>query len=215
VYARNPNRRNLTFGVSGMLWNRSLVMYDAETMSHWSHLLGEAMDGPLRETKLEQIPSVMTTWESWRQRHPETTVLWLPRSSRDYRRGFYREPQRFVLGLADVNPPRAWHFEQLMTEPILNEEVDEQPIVVTFDPDSVTARAFSRTVRGDTLDFERDARGFLDRQTRSLWDRISGKCVEGHYEGEVLEPRLAIVSFRNTWLTFHPETRLPGHNEQD
>ena len=30
-----------------MLWNRSLVMYDVETRSHWSHILGEAMQGEL------------------------------------------------------------------------------------------------------------------------------------------------------------------------
>ena len=57
-----------------MLWNRSLVMIDEETGSLWSHLLGEAMQGPLQGTQLEAVPSEMVTWESWRREHPQTTV---------------------------------------------------------------------------------------------------------------------------------------------
>ena len=37
----------LTLVVSGMLWNRNLVMLDLETESLWSHILGEAKAGVL------------------------------------------------------------------------------------------------------------------------------------------------------------------------
>ena len=52
-----------------MLWNRSLVMYDVETKSNWSHILGRAMDGEMKGTRLEMLPSeifarqVFTTYE--------------------------------------------------------------------------------------------------------------------------------------------------------
>ena len=45
MYAAEVGKQKLTFGVSGMLWNRSLVMYDKETGTLWSHILGEAMQG--------------------------------------------------------------------------------------------------------------------------------------------------------------------------
>jgi hypothetical protein len=48
VYARTVNGRTLTFGVSGKLIRNSLVMYDRETHSLWTHLTGGAIDGPLR-----------------------------------------------------------------------------------------------------------------------------------------------------------------------
>ena len=51
--------RKLTLCVSGKLWNRSLIMMDKETDSLWSHLLGEAMAGPLEggaeEARLQAI----------------------------------------------------------------------------------------------------------------------------------------------------------------
>ena len=86
---------------------------------------------------------------------------------------------------------------------------DREGIVqVVFDPDTVTARLYSSEVRGQQLEFERDAKGFIDVQSRSLWDRISGKCLAGKYKGEQLTPMLAIVSYRKTWMTFHPKTKL-------
>ena len=88
MYARRVNGRTLTFGVSGMLWQDSLVMYDVETRSLWSHLLGEAMAGPLKGTVLGQVPSVMVDWKTWKSRHPQTTVLNLSRTSAAYRRSF-------------------------------------------------------------------------------------------------------------------------------
>ena len=60
MYASQVESRKLTFSVSGMLWNRSLVMLDQETKSLWSHILGQAMRGPLKGTRLEVIPSTMT-----------------------------------------------------------------------------------------------------------------------------------------------------------
>ena len=206
MYARNPDQRIVTLGVSGMLWNRSLVMYDVETRSYWSHLLGRAMSGPRRNTDLEQIPSTMTDWGAWKRRYPNTRVLWLPRSSRQYRRGFYQAPEQFVLGLAGVNPPRAWEFTQLSRHPVVNDQIDSKRVVAVFDPDTVTARLYSSELRGKILEFERDAKGFLDVQTRSLWDRITGECIAGQYKGAKLVPMPAIVSYRNTWLTFHPKT---------
>ena len=75
-------------------------MYDRETDSLWSHLLGEAMKGPLKGSELKQIPSVMTDWKTWRTQHPESTVLWLSRTSHEYRREFYQQPERL---------PGIWH----------------------------------------------------------------------------------------------------------
>ena len=48
---------------NGMLWNRSLVMYDRETESSWSHILGEAMDGKMKGATLDHVPS--DRWTLW------------------------------------------------------------------------------------------------------------------------------------------------------
>jgi hypothetical protein len=65
----------LTFAVSGMLWNRSLVMIDRETESLWSHLLGEAMQGPLKGSVLTQHVGILSFAHAWRQFHPDSRLL--------------------------------------------------------------------------------------------------------------------------------------------
>jgi len=75
VYDREIKGRTLTFGVSGMLYRNSLIMFDRETGSLWSHFLGAAVQGPLKGTRLRFIPSSFTTWGAWRAEHPDTLVL--------------------------------------------------------------------------------------------------------------------------------------------
>ena len=58
MYARKVKGKALTLSVSGMLWNRSLVILDAETKSLWSHILGRAMRGPLEGETLEVLPGL-------------------------------------------------------------------------------------------------------------------------------------------------------------
>jgi hypothetical protein len=64
-----------TFGVSGKLVNSNLIMYDRSTDSQWPQILGKAINGSARGTKLEEFPIVWTTWERWKQKHPNTKVL--------------------------------------------------------------------------------------------------------------------------------------------
>ena len=52
-------------------------MFDHETGSLWSTLLGEPVIGELLGSglKLEPLPIVTTRWGEWRSKHPDTTVL--------------------------------------------------------------------------------------------------------------------------------------------
>ena len=79
-----------TFGTSGLLYRSNKLMFDHETRSLWSTLLGEPVAGELAGSglKLEYLPIVTTRWGEWRSRHPDTTVLSLDTGhERDYREG--------------------------------------------------------------------------------------------------------------------------------
>ena len=65
VFDRNIDGKIYDFGVSGKLIRNVLVMYDRQTESYWSQLLGESVAGTMVGTKLEFLPSWMMTWERW------------------------------------------------------------------------------------------------------------------------------------------------------
>ncbi len=77
-------------GTSGFLYRSNKLMYDRQTSSLWSTILGEPVIGPLAndDITLERLSVVTTTWGEWRRRHPETRVLSLQTGyRRDYSEG--------------------------------------------------------------------------------------------------------------------------------
>jgi hypothetical protein len=210
VYVSDVKGKKLTFTVSGMLWNRSLVMQDVETKTLWSHILGKAMDGELKGTVLQSIPSDMVTWRAWKKAHPKTTVLDMSRTRREYRRDFYRDPNRFVLGWQVDFAPYSVSFARLLTDNVIewSDTKGNQRFVIAFSPSSTSTRIFSRRLRdGRILSFEPAQDDMMrDRETRSVWSRMTGTAIRGPLEGTSLEQHVGIVSFRKAWRTFHPKS---------
>jgi len=75
VFDARINGERLNFGVSGRLYNSDVLFYDRKSESLWSQLKMEAVTGQMAGTKLTLLPLEHTRWDSWRQRHPATTVL--------------------------------------------------------------------------------------------------------------------------------------------
>ena len=75
MYSRQVDDRELSFGVSGLLYKANVLMYDRQTESLWSQVRREAVAGPLTGAKLKVLPSTLTTWKKWRRQHPNTAVL--------------------------------------------------------------------------------------------------------------------------------------------
>lgn len=64
-----------TLGVSGKLVNSNLIMYDRATDSYWPQIIGTAINGVSKGSRLDEFPITWTTWEKWKTAHPETKVL--------------------------------------------------------------------------------------------------------------------------------------------
>src|SRR5437870_5629196 len=90
AYAARAGGRPTTFGVSGLLYNSDLLLYDRATQSLWSQIEARAIAGPLKGEKLTPVALTHTTWADWKARHPDTLVLSAETGfSRDYSRDPY------------------------------------------------------------------------------------------------------------------------------
>jgi hypothetical protein len=74
--------RTLEFGVSGLLYNSNLLLYDRhaedpQAESLWSQLQFRAVAGPAaaRQATLRLVRFQLARWEAWRADHPVTRVL--------------------------------------------------------------------------------------------------------------------------------------------
>jgi hypothetical protein len=92
-------------------------MYDRSTDSQWPQILGRAIDGRARGSRLEEFPIAWTTWESWKKKHPQTKVL-------SQRTGFVRnygrtgDPYGNYLG----KDKGYYSSEQLLFRPIFEDK---------------------------------------------------------------------------------------------
>jgi uncharacterized protein DUF3179 len=228
VYARDVNGRTLTFGVSGKLIRNSLVIFDRETGTLWSHLTGEALEGPLVGQHLQQVLSEQTTWGRWRAEHPRTLMLAVDRgtASFDPYEGYYAAPDAGVVGRkrADDRLPvkekvigvrlggeaKAYSFRALARDRVVNDTVGGVPLVVVFDPTSYSGAVYRRDPAGTVLSFTPGSTSFSlrDDRTGSQWDGLSGKALSGIEAGMELEQVPITYSFWFGWADFYPNTEV-------
>jgi len=198
-----------------MLWNRSLVMRDAETGSLWSHILGEAMQGELKGTKLQPLSTELVTWDAWRKEHPNATVLNMSRASRfveqlglDHSKSFYKDPALWVYGWAVGLQRYHVTLAQLQKQAVMNLAIPRANLLLTYDPESTDINLFSRRVEDRDLSFVAAGAGRIrDEQTGTIWNARTGEAVEGRLKGQRLPTQLGMISYTNAWESFYPTSR--------
>ena len=169
------------FIVSGLLFNTNLVMLDRQTESLWNQMLLSSQCGMDRGTDLARYSVVETTWEDWKVRYPNTTVLtpntgFGNRPYFQYPYGDYADPdndfvdflppganwsrelktKELVLGVFDGSDAVAFSLERLAAagvSQVVNDQVGSTPFVVAARSQWNTAQAFDRRVNGETLTF--------------------------------------------------------------
>lgn len=127
---------NDQFGVSGLLYQSDVLLYDRKTESLWSQIMMQAVAGSRAGERLTPIPLQHMPWKSWRNQHPETMALSRRTGySRDYDRNPYHgydevsdiyfpvrhldtrlHPKTWVIGIEIGGKHVAWKVESLMVK---------------------------------------------------------------------------------------------------
>ena len=156
LYDQRIGNQKFDFGTSGFLYRSNKLMYDRQTRSLWSALEGVPVTGKLVGSglRLTRLPIVTTTWEAWKELHPQTKVLSLETGyDRDYREGVaYRDyfatqelmfpvpvqdkrlksKQEVVALLLNGNAV-AYDISFLQKHPLYQERVGKQSVVILTD----------------------------------------------------------------------------------
>ncbi|MBI4638664.1 MAG: DUF3179 domain-containing protein [Candidatus Rokubacteria bacterium] len=211
MYARPLHQgRPLTFGVSGMLWRSSLLMFDRESESLWSHVTGNAVSGPLAGARLRMLPAIHTTWALWRATHPDTLAL--AKRSLAAASQPHRLESDYALGVFVEDEAVGFPFAELERSPLAHVSLSGRPLLVVYVKPAATAVAFRREVGGRVLTFqglapENGGWRIEDRETRTRWNAVSGEAVSGPLAGEELKPVPATQAYLTSWRTLYPGGR--------
>jgi len=183
------NGRPVTFGVSGLLYQSDLVMYDHQTESLWSQISMEAIAGPMTGAKLKHIFLEHTTWSGWRAAHPTTLVL---STNTGHLRNYGRDPYAGYARRRDLMF-NVTHFDP------------------TYHP--------KEWVLGLEVDGVFKAYPFVELQKlhKPLADRVNGQRVLVHFNPQALSalatdadgtPMPSVTAFWFAWYAFHPDTQV-------
>jgi hypothetical protein len=223
VYAREMDDEIYRFGVAG-LDQGTMIMYDAETGSHWSQLVGAAVSGEMTGRRLEKLPSALTTWGRWRELHPDTTVYVkrsIPYGARFTGKAFASvaeaeegpvRPVDLVIGVEGHVEARAYLARRLAAGGrLVHDELEGTPIAVFLSEDLATARVYDRRLDDRTLRLELAAGDRLrDVETGSIWEPLSGEAIAGPLKGRRLQPLVSTYSLWFAWHKYRPDTSLHG-----
>lgn len=190
VYHAKINGKPLKFGVSGLLYNSDVLLYDRQTQSLWSQILSKAITGQHKGTLLEIIASAHTRWGEWKKQHPKTQVL---STETGHNRRYNRSPY------GDYNQNRVTYFP-----------VDAQS--KRYHPKE---RVLGLTIKGIHKAYP--FKELALRKTRVINDLIAGQPLKIHVdvanrEGRITDPEGNIIptinSFWFAWYAFHPDTQV-------
>lgn len=189
VFNREVEGEVLEFGVSGLLYQSNVLMYNrqqnASDESLWSQMKGEAVTGPRTGQTLTPLPHQLICWETCTDRYPEATVL-------STRTGFPRNYDRQVYGAYFTNPGLAFPVNAI--NPLFHPKEKVLGIVAHGETKAYPVSALP----SDSL----------------IEDTVGGEPVRFRVQGGgnavVLESgnAQAVHALWFAWYTFHPETSV-------
>ena len=176
------------FGVSGLLYNSDVLLYDRQSESLWSQLMSKSVSGPLKGTHLEKIPIQHTSWEAW-LKGGDTLVLSLDTG---YRRDYSRSPYGSYDDDRELYfPVNARSARYHPKERVIGFEVDGKFKAYPFAELAKVESPVEDSFGG------RDLVVVFDATTRS-----------GEIRDSSGKPLPSINSFWFAWYAFHPETEV-------
>jgi hypothetical protein len=187
AYRARAGDETLTFGVSGLLYNSDMLLYDRKTRSLWSQIMRQAVSGPMKGAKLEAIPIDHTRWSDWRQRHPDTLVL---STETGYQRDYSRSPYLDYESSRKLwFPVPAQDDRYHPKEQVLGVEVDGSFKAYPFVELEKSAGDVHDTLSG--------------REIIVTYDRRNRAATAAFVDGDRLP---AVTAFWFAWYAFHPDT---------
>ena len=160
VYSPTVNGKNETFRLVGMDHFNALFE-DKTTGSWWRQSTGEAITGKLKGTLLPELPSAQMALGQWFTLHPNSLVMqpdpkfqvqydsmsvYETRGKSDLTRtdSLSWRKKSWVVGIKTPDAAKAFDWNRLKTERVINDFVGKTPIVLALANDGKSFVAFER-----------------------------------------------------------------------
>ena len=177
----------LEFGISGLLYNSDVLLYDRTHESLWSQIDQKAISGPRVGSKLSALPLQQMTWSNWKSLNPETKILSMETG---YLWDYEKDPYEQYRSSDKLMFPVTHMSDELSDkESVLGVTIDNQSIAFSLSELS--------KLKGHQLDYP-----FMGKTLKIAWNEKSQSIW---LENENIP---ATQLFWFAWYAFHPETEV-------
>jgi len=184
-----------TFGVSGLLYNSDVLLYDRASESLWSQLMLKAISGQRRGETLALLAATHTTWGEWQKRYPDSVLL----------------SQASAPGVSYHNNPYAdYEKSEQLWFPVQHKsgELRNKERVLGLSINGVD-KAYPHTeLASSSAEFEDVVGG---TKVRIVWSEASQSAYVLDSEGQQLP---SISAYWFAWFSFHPQTQVYRANNR-
>lgn len=231
VYPREIEGKVTTYGVSGLLYNSNLIIYDRESETLWSQMMLKGVRGKHIEKSKDFTQVIETTWKTWNSWYPNSLVLdppnGKPRSYDIYAYGGYRTNHDLVLFppaydftvyprkerlLGVVIGKKMYYYRFNLFQNGVNFKpvrAGQNQLLIFADPEKNYMLAYSaRTEKGKEIQVKE---AFQDQQQAKLFEdtegniwSIFGIAIEGPLKGEKLLSYPNFIGFSFAMAAFYP-----------
>jgi hypothetical protein len=221
-----------SFGVSGLLYNNNLILYDRETDSNWSQMLQQSVNGERMRERPEKFQVLEMAFSTLKTAYPDANVMTRETSyDRDYDLDPYThytanegllypinfEDRRLflkarVLGIRSDTLSRVYQVESFgpLTQTI-NDQFEDQSIVVVGNTELDIAVIYSRELADGTIlsfsPLENALPNIMTDTEGNIWD-VFGTAVSGPRAGEQLARTESYVAMWFAWAVFFRDAEI-------
>ncbi len=224
-----------SFGVSGLLYNSNLVLYDRATNSNWSQMLMQGINGKRIHQIATRLVSSEMSFGTWKKLYPNKPVLNFDTGfSRPYGRypyGGYKKSgatifpannandDRFsakqrVLGVKVLESFQAYSLTRFSLDGItvLQDTLGSESLTVWGSQNLNFAVVFNRQLSdGSLLTFsaltQADFPAVVTDNEGNYWD-VFGVAISGPRLGQSLNQPFSFIAYWFAWVAFYPNTQV-------
>ncbi|MBI4557092.1 MAG: DUF3179 domain-containing protein [Candidatus Hydrogenedentes bacterium] len=190
VVDRRIDNETLEFGVSGLLLDSNVLLYDRTDNALWSQVGFEAISGPHAGHSLRHLPFDLTTFEQWNTKHPNSTVVTFETG---HRRNYRENPYGRYFDSDDLMFPAKGADDRRLPrkEPVVG-------IQVGGAERAYPVRQVADAPDGRIEELVGDGRVIIEALDDGRYVRVV----------EVPDSALVVHTFWFAWISFHPQTTV-------
>lgn len=215
IFEPKVNGKYETFRLVGMD-HFNAMFEDNTTKSWWRQANGEALIGQLKGTTLPELNAQQMSLKQWLALYPSSKIM---QPDAEFKEKYEKmdkydagkgssdltkmdslswKEKSWVVGIEINKQSKAFDWNRLKKERVINETVGNQPVVLVLASDNKSFAAFERPA-GQKFTFKNDS-----LYVNAIRYDLKGTSPQG---ATPLKKLKAYQEFWHSWQTFHPETK--------